>query len=383
MLRLHTLLNLGRSRRTETAILFGFAALALVIGLSLWRSAAKLNDFVEASNQSRYYAQVVETLQSVLGNITVAESEQRGYLVTGDTNFLSTYDAALLRVRRGFERLLKLTEHDAKLHPQILDVKQITEKRIEYLGNGIQLYRSADQPRTHEYVKMGTPLRIAARTRFAQVQSEYQTALDETLKQTLELRSDAVQSSVFTSTLAAIVLAFMGLMVIIEARFIRALSERLLHDSRHDVLTQLPNRGYVNESLARAIAAAKRANEKLAVLYMDLNGFKQVNDTLGHKAGDDLLVEVSRNLERMARDSDFVARLGGDEFVVVMPRVTDASQVEAAAQRFSGLAVKQGALTVGASVGSAIYPDDAESAEALMQVGDAAMYERKQAARRG
>ena len=120
----------------------------------------------------------------------------------------------------------------------------------------------------------------------------------------------------------------------------------MLHAARHDELTGLPNRAYTNEWLARSIAAAKRGGEKLGLLYLDLNGFKQVNDTLGHAAGDDVLVDVAANLRSTARDSDFVARLGGDEFAVVMPRVGSRADAETAAKRFSEMAVSKGQHTV-------------------------------------
>jgi diguanylate cyclase (GGDEF)-like protein len=376
------LVRFGGSRQTETALLLGFLTLIIVVGLSVWNSAAHLTRFIDISAQGRYYADIAERLQFVVGDITEAESQQRGYLLTGDVAYLSTYDASLVRVRQGLDQLFKLTAHDAALRAHIADVKALTEKRLEHMSSAVHFYRVGDQRRAREYVDLGRPMSLAIRERFSGVQREHQAHAAEVGEQTGKLRSDAMQSLILASSLAAIVLAFMALMIVLEARFIRALSERLLHDSRHDMLTALPNRGYANEWLGRSIAAAKRAREKLGLLYLDLNGFKQVNDTLGHSAGDGVLVEVSRRLERIARDSDFVARLGGDEFVVVMPRITDASQVQAAVQRFSGLTVNRGALSVGASVGCAIYPDDADTAEALMKVGDAAMYARKETAKR-
>ena len=325
---------------------------------------------------------MVEGLQSAIGDITEAENQQRGYLLTSDASYLSAYDAALIRVREGFNRLLKLTSADRPLNSHIVELRGLTDRRLEVLASGVHYYRTGDERRAREMIDLGRPLSTAIRAHFGQLQPEYERALAQARTLVPELRRAAVRSFVITSAIAAVVLAFMAALIILETRFVRALSERLLHASRHDELTQLPNRAYLNEWLARSIASAKRANEKLGLLYMDLNGFKQVNDNLGHQAGDSVLVEVSRELERIARDSDFIARLGGDEFAVITPRITDRRQVEAAVQRFAALQVTRGALRVGASVGSAVYPDDAESAEALLKVGDAAMYERKQASKR-
>ena len=383
MFRPQTILGLARSRRTETVVLLGFAIVAALVGFSGWLSAEKLSQFLEASSRNRYYAQVVQNLEAVVGDITEAESQQRAYLLTSDVSYLSAYDGALVQVREGYALLTELTAGDARLRSHIEDMKQLTERRLEHLGSGIHFHRTGDARRALEMMSLGRPLAEAIRDRFAQLQPEDRTALIAARGQVAELRADAIRSFVVTSALAAIVLAFMGGMVILEARFIRALADRMLHQSRHDELTALPNRLHLNETLARAISAAKRAREKLALLYLDLNGFKQVNDTLGHEAGDGVLVEVARSLQKIARESDFVARLGGDEFAVVMPRITDNGQVDAAAARFAALAVTRGELVVGASVGYAIYPDDAGTAEALLKVGDAAMYKRKQVAKKG
>ena len=382
MLTVQTMLRLARSRRTETAILLGFVLLTVVVGVSGWVSSSKLSEFIEASSRNRYYARVVMALESVSGDIAQAESQQRGYLLTDDPEYLVLYDRALVEVREELTRLDTLTTWDAELRPQLAAFRKLLESRLELLAAGIDLQRRGHTEEVREMIARGRPVARALRQSYNELKPRYLGALTAARNEVAALREDAIQSFVFTSGIAAIVLAFMAAMVILEARFVRALSQRMLHQSRHDELTGLPNRAYLNESLSRAISAAKRAREKLALLYLDLNGFKQVNDTYGHKEGDGVLVDVARSLEKIARESDFVARLGGDEFAVIMPRVSDRSHVDAAASRFASLAVVRGALTVGASVGCAMYPDDAETAEALLQIGDAAMYQRKAAAKR-
>jgi diguanylate cyclase (GGDEF)-like protein len=383
MARLQGLLRLGRSRRTETALLVSFVVLGIVLGFGAGRSIDKVTDYIAVSERGRYYGAVVDDLQMALGDVLRAESEQRGYLVTGDTSLLTTYDDSVVAARRRMERLLELTAGEPALSAQVAEVKAISEKRFEHLEAALDLHRTGRERQADESVKAARPLSISMRTRFAQVQSQYEDALALFREQGNGLRRDAIRSFAVTSALAAVVLGLMAVMVILEARFIRALSERLLHASRHDELTALPNRAYLNEWLEHAIAAAKRSGERLALLYLDLNGFKQVNDNLGHAAGDEVLAEVGRRLRAIARDADFVARLGGDEFAVVMPRVADRAQIDAAAERFAVLEIRKGPHAVGASVGCALYPDDADTAQSLMQVSDAGMYERKQRRRRG
>lgn len=382
MLNVQTMLRLARSRRTETAILLGFLLLTIVVGVSGWISSTKLTDFIEASSRNRYYSQVLMGLETVFGDIAQAESQQRGYLLTDDPEYLVLYDRALVEIREELSRLDVLTKGDADVRRQLGAFRKLLEARVEGLDAGIDFQRRAHRDEARAMIARGQSVTRALRDSYYELRPRYSAALTAARNEVATLRADAIQSFVFTSGIAAIVLAFMAAMVILEARFVRALSKRMLHQSRHDELTGLPNRAYLNESLARGISAAKRAGEKLALLYLDLNGFKQVNDTHGHKEGDAVLIEVARSLEKIARESDFVARLGGDEFAVLMPRVSDRSQVDAAASRFASLAVSRGSLTVGASVGCAIYPDDADNAEALLTVGDAAMYQRKDAARR-
>jgi diguanylate cyclase (GGDEF)-like protein len=147
----------------------------------------------------------------------------------------------------------------------------------------------------------------------------------------------------------------------------------------HDVLTDLPNRTMFSQLLARAIESAKRYHRKLAVLFIDLDRFKLVNDTLGHEAGDALLEEMASRLKASLRASDVVARLGGDEFVVLVQEMNDVSQAAAVAQKilaaaFEPITILGHECRVTASVGIAMYPGDAEDAQSLMKNADTAMY---------
>ena len=151
-----------------------------------------------------------------------------------------------------------------------------------------------------------------------------------------------------------------------------------------DPLTDLPNRRLLTERLERAITAGQRSDQRLALLLLDVDGFKDINDTLGHEVGDRLLQEVARRIRGVSRESDTVARLGGDEFAVLMPRIEEVSDAEALAQRilseFHNSFILDGLdLHVDASIGVAVLPDHADSATALMRHADVAMYSAKRA----
>jgi len=154
------------------------------------------------------------------------------------------------------------------------------------------------------------------------------------------------------------------------------------HRATHDALTGAANRDLLGERVDAAITAAERGGSKVGLLLLDLNRFKEVNDTLGHHAGDLLLQEVAARLRRGARQSDTVARLGGDEFAVVLPDLTGPEDLLAVGQRIleavCGLADLQGvAVDVSASIGGALYPDPAGNAMELLQFADIAMYTAK------
>jgi diguanylate cyclase (GGDEF)-like protein/PAS domain S-box-containing protein len=156
----------------------------------------------------------------------------------------------------------------------------------------------------------------------------------------------------------------------------------LEHLARHDVLTGLPNRGRFREQLGEAIARADRRHEQIGVLFIDLDHFKSVNDSLGHAVGDQLLIEAASRIRDCLRNSDIVARQGGDEFTVLLDNINsrnDAGQVaekivEQIARPFH-LAEKD--LIVGASIGIACYPEDGMNEATLLKNADLAMYEAK------
>jgi diguanylate cyclase (GGDEF)-like protein/PAS domain S-box-containing protein len=162
----------------------------------------------------------------------------------------------------------------------------------------------------------------------------------------------------------------------------RAMSLRMSHLASHDPLTDLPNRLLLGDRLARALALAHRHQGRLAVLFLDIDRFKYINDSLGHILGDELLRAVGREVTMCVRSSDTVSRHGGDEFVVVLSeldRAEDAAmgaqKIVAALARPHNLAGHELHITV--SIGISVYPDDGEDAETLLQSADTALYHAK------
>ncbi len=166
----------------------------------------------------------------------------------------------------------------------------------------------------------------------------------------------------------------------------RDLALQLAHTSKHDDLTGLPNRMLLNDRIDFAIAMAARHKTKLALLFLDLDGFKHINDTLGHSTGDELLKSIAGRLKTCVRGADTVSRQGGDEFVVLLSDVNRANDaaicagkiLDAVAQLHS---INEHDLYVTASGGISIYPDDGDNAETLLKNADTAMYQAKDGGR--
>lgn len=166
----------------------------------------------------------------------------------------------------------------------------------------------------------------------------------------------------------------------------RQLSLQIAHSAQHDSLTGLPNRVLLQDRLAQAIAIAGRNQKKAAVLFLDLDGFKHINDSLGHSVGDKLLQSVARRLGSCVREGDTVSRQGGDEFVVLLSELERAEAAAVVADRILK-AVKRPhpiegeVIHVGTSIGLSVFPNDGATPEVLIKHADTAMYQAKERSR--
>ncbi|MGH2684425.1 MAG: diguanylate cyclase domain-containing protein, partial [Actinomycetota bacterium] len=161
-----------------------------------------------------------------------------------------------------------------------------------------------------------------------------------------------------------------------------SLVDQIRHQALHDELTGLPNQRLLDDRVHEALKQAEREGGRVGLLFIDLDGFKQVNDTRGHAAGDEILRQVGQRLRATLRESDTLARLGGDEFAVLLPRAATADSAATVASKIAAaletpFVVDGVPVMIGASVGVAIYPDAGLTFSALLKAADAAMYASK------
>nr|WP_246294156.1 GGDEF domain-containing protein [Desulfobacter latus] len=164
----------------------------------------------------------------------------------------------------------------------------------------------------------------------------------------------------------------------------RIYQAQLIELAYYDTLTRLPNRKFFFDQLEKDMSHAHRQGRRLGLLYVDLDGFKKINDTMGHDAGDELLIKVGSTLKKTLRKEDTVGRLGGDEFAVILSEIKAPEDVKQIGEKIVSamgqpFRLKAGIAQIGASVGAAIFPDHEVTMAGLTKQADSAMYQAKEA----
>jgi len=177
-----------------------------------------------------------------------------------------------------------------------------------------------------------------------------------------------------------------AVMVFHDVSTARELSQRMSHLAQHDSLTDLPNRVLLNDRLSQAMAIAQRGNTRLGLLYLDVDRFKTINDSLGHAIGDRLLQSIAQRLPACVRHADTVSRQGGDEFVILLSQLTQAQDAALIAEKILAMLsvphqIEQHTLYATVSIGVVTFPDDGADADTLLKNADFAMYQAKESGR--
>ncbi len=319
--------------------------------------------------------------------ITNAESGQRGYLLTGHTLFLDTMEQG----RKETVDVIALIDQESvgfdEVRAELQTLKQLVHQKFDSMDQGIQVQLRAGSYATHLSISKDKGHELMQRINASLhhmdgILAKLRTGFERDIR---ERMIAAVLGALLLCLLIMLVLLFSyrnTTQLLEQVLQSQAVTKKLSHQADHDLLTDLPNRRSVYEHLDNIYALARHDSKPFAIFFMDLDGFKQVNDQYGHEMGDALLVEVADMFRKVLRQTDFLARQGGDEFVLVVGSYLYRMELVQLARRLIQLfsrpvLVKDKLLNIGVSIGIAEYPHHGKQVKQLLHAADKAMYASK------
>ncbi|MBA3696758.1 MAG: EAL domain-containing protein [Methylotenera sp.] len=276
--------------------------------------------------------------------------------LVGDNNDAAEHQALTTEKR---EQTADLREHSADARELVADRRELVADRRE---ESIQL---KDQL-VHRREKV-----VSSREKTFEEADEMKAALESHMEKLLQANEQLVITTLKSQSLADEVMLA---------------KNRMSHMAHHDFLTDLPNRMLLHERLSQSMAVAQRHGKRVALLFLDLDRFKTINDSLGHAVGDNLLQQVAERLRSSIRATDTVSRQGGDEFVVLISEIDDEQAVSIFADKIcksitDPYLIAEHEVYIGVTIGISLFPDDGEDAETLIRNADVAMYDAKNGGR--
>jgi diguanylate cyclase (GGDEF)-like protein len=363
-------------------LLCGIVVLIAGMEVSGWMTEAA----VLSARQDLVSAQLLE-LRNLQDGFFDLETGERGYLLTGEELYLRTYAEGQRNFADALARLHELFRHNHAILAQVDALSALGQMKASEAARTIQLRRDKglaavlDDPQERQSAQTMTEFRATMKALIAVLDVARSSAIAEEVARYRNISTLGLDVNALILLLIVVGIGFLSLSI----HRLEELQRHREQEAMHDALTGLPNRRYLSEWLAVTLSAAKRTGRPLTLLFLDLDGFKGVNDRHGHAAGDRVLQAIAARLRKAMRSSDFVARLGGDEFVADLPDAPPPA-LSILIDRLQHLLsdapipeLRDG--EVSASIGVAWFPTDGESAADLIAAADRAMYEVKETRR--
>jgi diguanylate cyclase (GGDEF)-like protein len=364
-------------RRVIIAFGLGFVVLA-INALIAYRTIISLR---EATRSVEDGLRVVELLRSVSSAVADSEAGQRSYIISESEEYLEDSSELLRVADRLLNDIRPLVGNDAVDLVKISALQSSIAARAAEFEHALTLLKNADRRAALKAISTKESRRNLDHT--YELFRQFRAKQDELFIQRTRQVEKHSRFSLATQSIATFFgLVFLGLIYYLVYREItvrRQTEETLKIVATHDPLTALPNRTLLHERLSHALARAQRHARPLALLLVDLDRFKHVNDALGHEAGDTLLQLAARRLYDCLRETDTMARQGSDEFVVLMDELSDREAITGVAQRIldamvEPIIIEGQEIHVTASIGISVYPDDGRT---LLTNADIALYRAK------
>ncbi|MFC4065763.1 putative bifunctional diguanylate cyclase/phosphodiesterase [Actinoplanes subglobosus] len=362
-------------RATARSAIAGTAVGILTLGVSAVLAASGT---AEATQEVRRAQAVTQVLNDISVQVNTQDAALREYLATGGTEYRGEQLAATLdSARSGLDWL---QQHDAV---DRVELDAIRGAYADYSRIVVEIMAQTERgAKVQGYTELAAPAFAPLRDEVLGNVRRNQEALAGYLAD-VDRRADMLQTvAEVTILIVAVLFAVCALVLVGYQRRAERQTARRLHEATHDPLTGLGNRAMLHDQLDTAVRHGYETGEPFSLLLIDLDRFKEINDTLGHHTGDELLVEVAQRLDDGCRGDDVVVRLGGDEFALIMPTTPDQPEAVEAGHRILEVLrrpIQLSGLTVDidASIGVAVYPRDGADAAELLQHADVAMYAAK------
>lgn len=369
---------LRRSIVLLTIAMLGLASVSAVLVLDASTTLQRVQRQAE-------FTGAVPTLRSIIETLLSAEAAQRAFLLTGHNNFLGPYaddTATLAKHADAAQKLFPVHSYETRQLDRVAYLLQ--QKRAE-MDQAVRVFQKGDSASAVASVQDKVWVGYTD-----EIRTIINTIINKGQREQKDLTRHMAEGARRAQTLLVVAVSLLVLILVLAIYQVRtmvkvnyAFLSQLDRDATQDALTGLSNRRLFMVWLERSVALASRQQRQLAVIFIDLDGFKVVNDTHGHEAGDQLLRRVAVALRQCVRQSDLVARFGGDEFAILASEGKGALQLEHLTERLLEAVVTAAGndsrivTPVSASIGVAIYPADGEVPDRLLDAADAAMYAAK------
>ena len=368
-------------RRALIGFGLGFAILA-VNALIAYQAIVSLR---EATRSVEDGLQVVELLRSVSSAVADSEAGQRGYIISEKKEYLEDSTEVLRVADRRLSDIRTLIGKDSADLAKIGSLQSSIAARTVEFEHTLALLTKGDRRGALKAISTEASRRNLEGTYdlFRQLSAKQDALFMQRTRQVQENSHFTLATQYIATFFGLLFLGLVYYLVYREITVRRQTEEKLRIVATHDPLTALPNRTLLHERLSHALAKAQRHGRQLAVLLIDLDRFKHVNETLGHEAGDTLLQVAARRFYDCLRETDTMARQGGDEFVVLMDELSDREPITRVSQRILDAMVQPFVINgqeihLTASIGISVYPDDDRT---LLRNADVALYRAKEKGR--
>jgi diguanylate cyclase (GGDEF)-like protein len=365
---------------------YGFAIASIAGALLIWSIYRVTTTIMSTATSVSQTYEVISSFKNLQQRLVDAETAERGFVITGTPDSLPAFSGALQKIQWESDLIAALVADNVGQMTRFTQLQKLIAYRLKTLQMIVDTRAAGGVDAAHQLVSIDEDNIEMARIHnvLNLMENEENTQLNVRLK----ARDVAYQEFWWSFFALIVTMSASTAWQYLQVRRIMHLEaeakRRIRHLAEHDPLTELPNRRQLQEKLDMAIAYAKRSGKRVAVMFIDLDGFKAVNDTLGHQAGDELLKVVAQRLRQATRSSDLVARLGGDEFVVVLSeldQLADATRLAAKLNRLISMPIPVAGTqaNISTSIGISLYPANGKSSAELMGKADDAVYQAKAA----